>query len=151
MDCFTLSSTGLYDIDANTITSDNITVYSKFNVSGFTTLNNSAPRPSIEGLVCTVTSTLWAQVWGCRLAAGLGSLRLWGGCWRGARWRGPLSPLRSTGHRPPAGPVRLWGCGRLGARWCGPSLCLSGSCSAAGFEHPFLTPLSIANNDPSSL
>ena len=41
MDCFTLSSTGLYDIDANTITSDNITVYSKFNVSGFTTLNNS--------------------------------------------------------------------------------------------------------------
>ena len=34
MDCFTLSSTGLYDIDANTITSDNITVYSKFNVSG---------------------------------------------------------------------------------------------------------------------
>ena len=41
MNCFTLSSTGLYDIDANTITSDNITVYSKLNVSGFTTLNNN--------------------------------------------------------------------------------------------------------------
>ncbi len=41
MDCFTLSLPGLYDIDANTITSDNITVYSKFYVSRFTTLNNS--------------------------------------------------------------------------------------------------------------
>ena len=27
MDCFTLSSTGLYDIDANTITSENIIIH----------------------------------------------------------------------------------------------------------------------------
>jgi hypothetical protein len=31
-------STGLYDIDANNITSDNITIYSNLNVSGLTNL-----------------------------------------------------------------------------------------------------------------
>ncbi len=35
MDCRGLSSTGLNDIDANNITSDNITIFSKLNVSGF--------------------------------------------------------------------------------------------------------------------
>ena len=39
MDCCGLSSTGLNDIDANNITSDNITIYSKLNVSGFSILN----------------------------------------------------------------------------------------------------------------
>ncbi len=38
MNCLILSSTGLYDVDANTITSDKTTVHSKLNVSGFTTL-----------------------------------------------------------------------------------------------------------------
>jgi hypothetical protein len=35
MDCCGLSSTGLKDIDANTITSDNITIFSNLNVSGY--------------------------------------------------------------------------------------------------------------------
>ena len=39
MDCCGLSSTGLQDIDANNITSDNITIYSFLNVSGGSTLN----------------------------------------------------------------------------------------------------------------
>ena len=39
MNCCGLSSTGLNDIDANNITSDNITVYSNFNVNGFSNLN----------------------------------------------------------------------------------------------------------------
>ncbi len=34
MDCCVLSSTGLNDIDANNITSDNITILSSLNVSG---------------------------------------------------------------------------------------------------------------------
>ena len=40
MDCCGLSSTGLNDIDANNITSDNITIYSNLNVSGYSFLNN---------------------------------------------------------------------------------------------------------------
>ena len=39
MDCYNLSSTGLKNIDANEITSDNITIFSKLNVSGFSNLN----------------------------------------------------------------------------------------------------------------
>jgi hypothetical protein len=39
MNCCGLSSTGLQDIEANNITSDNITVYSNLNVSGFSNLN----------------------------------------------------------------------------------------------------------------
>ncbi len=39
MNCCGLSSTGLYDIDANNITSDNITLFSNLNVSGFSNLN----------------------------------------------------------------------------------------------------------------
>ena len=39
MDCCGLSSTGLQDIDANNITSDNITIYLLLNVSGRSTLN----------------------------------------------------------------------------------------------------------------
>ncbi len=39
MDCCGLSSTGLQDIDANIITSDNLTIYSYLNVSGFSNLN----------------------------------------------------------------------------------------------------------------
>ena len=39
MDCCGLSSTGLQDIDANNITSDNTTIYSSLNVSGFSNLN----------------------------------------------------------------------------------------------------------------
>ena len=39
MDCCGLSSTGLKNIDANEITSDNITIFSKLNVSGFSNLN----------------------------------------------------------------------------------------------------------------
>ncbi len=69
---------------------------------------------------------------GCRPTAGVAG-RLWGGGWRGAPWRGPLSPLRSTGRRPAAGPGRLWGGGRLGARWRGPPLCLAGRRPAVGF------------------
>ena len=34
-----LSSTGLNDIDANNITSDNTTIFSNLNVSGFSNLN----------------------------------------------------------------------------------------------------------------
>ena len=40
MDSFILSSTGLYDIDANTITSDNITVISSLTVSGTNILSS---------------------------------------------------------------------------------------------------------------
>ncbi len=39
MNCCGLSSTGLQDIQANNIRSDNITVYSNLNVSGFSNLN----------------------------------------------------------------------------------------------------------------
>jgi len=39
MSCCGLSSTGLQDIEANNITSDNITIYSNLNVSGFSNLN----------------------------------------------------------------------------------------------------------------
>ncbi len=39
MNCCCLSSTGLNDIDANKITSDNITIFSNLNVSGFSILN----------------------------------------------------------------------------------------------------------------
>ncbi len=35
MSCFSLSSTGLNNIDANELTSDNITVFSNLNVSGY--------------------------------------------------------------------------------------------------------------------
>ena len=41
MSCCGLSSTGLQDIEANNITSDNITIYSNLNVSGITNLYNS--------------------------------------------------------------------------------------------------------------
>ncbi len=41
MNCCGLSSTGLNDIDANNITSDNISIFSNLNVSGTTNLNNS--------------------------------------------------------------------------------------------------------------
>ncbi len=40
MDCCGLSSTGLKNIDVNEITSDNITIFSNLNVSGFSNLNN---------------------------------------------------------------------------------------------------------------
>jgi len=39
MNCCGLSSTGLNDIDANNITSDNTTIFSNLNVSGFSNLN----------------------------------------------------------------------------------------------------------------
>ncbi len=39
MDIYNLSSTGLKNIDANEITSDNTTIFSKLNVSGFSNLN----------------------------------------------------------------------------------------------------------------
>jgi hypothetical protein len=39
MNCCDLSSTGLNDITANNITSDNITIFSKLNISGFSNLN----------------------------------------------------------------------------------------------------------------
>jgi hypothetical protein len=39
MDCCGLSSTGLKNIDANEITSDNTTMSSNLNVSGFSNLN----------------------------------------------------------------------------------------------------------------
>ena len=41
MDCCSLSSTGLQDIDANDIIADNITILSNLNVSGSTYLYNS--------------------------------------------------------------------------------------------------------------
>ena len=41
MDCCGLSSTGLQNIDANEITSDNTTIFSNLNVSGLTTLSNN--------------------------------------------------------------------------------------------------------------
>ncbi len=40
MDCCGLSSTGLQNIDANELTSDNVTIYSSLNVSGNSFLNN---------------------------------------------------------------------------------------------------------------
>ena len=40
MDCCGLSSTGLQNIDANEITSDNTTIFSDLNVSGYTNLNS---------------------------------------------------------------------------------------------------------------
>ena len=40
MDCCGLSSTGLQNIDANELTSDNVTIYSRLNVSGYSFLNN---------------------------------------------------------------------------------------------------------------
>ena len=40
MDCCGLSSTGLQNIDANELTSDNATIYSSLNVSGYSFLNN---------------------------------------------------------------------------------------------------------------
>ena len=40
MNCCGLSSTGLQNVDANEITSDNTTIFSNLNVSGFTNLNN---------------------------------------------------------------------------------------------------------------
>ena len=58
--------------------------------------------------------------------------RLWGGGWRGARWRGPPSSRCSTGRRPAAGLGRWWGGGRLGARWRGPPLCPAGRRQAVG-------------------
>ncbi len=39
MDCCGLSSTGLKNIDANEIISENTTIFSKLNVSGFSNLN----------------------------------------------------------------------------------------------------------------
>ena len=39
MNCCGLSSTDLNDINANNITSDNITILSNLNVSGFSNLN----------------------------------------------------------------------------------------------------------------
>ena len=40
MDCCGLSSTGLKNIDANEITSDNTTIFSNLNVSGYSFFNN---------------------------------------------------------------------------------------------------------------
>ena len=40
MSCCGLSSTGLNNIDANELTSDNITVFSNLNISGYSFLNN---------------------------------------------------------------------------------------------------------------
>ena len=40
MDCCGLSSTGLQNIDANELTSDNATIYSSLNVSGYSFFNN---------------------------------------------------------------------------------------------------------------
>ena len=40
MDCCGLSSTGLKNVDANEITSDNITIFSNLNVRGYSFLNN---------------------------------------------------------------------------------------------------------------
>ena len=40
MSCCGLSSTGLNNIDANELTSDNATIFSNLNVSGFSFLNN---------------------------------------------------------------------------------------------------------------
>ncbi len=48
MDRCGLSSTGLQDLDANNITSDNLTIYSSFNVSGFSNLNELTVTPSQE-------------------------------------------------------------------------------------------------------
>ena len=40
MDCCGLSSTGLQNIDANELTTDNVTIYSSLNVSGYSFFNN---------------------------------------------------------------------------------------------------------------
>ena len=48
MNCCGLSSTGLNDIDANNITSDNITIFSNLNVSGTTNLNNTLNVQGID-------------------------------------------------------------------------------------------------------
>jgi hypothetical protein len=50
MNCCGLSSTGLNDIEANNITSDNITIYSNLNVSGITNLYNSLNVSGITNL-----------------------------------------------------------------------------------------------------
>ncbi len=41
MDCCGLSSTGLKNVDANDITSDNITIFSYLNVSGVSNFNEA--------------------------------------------------------------------------------------------------------------
>ncbi len=41
MDCCGLCSTGLKNVDANEITSDNKTIFSNLNVSGFSFFNNA--------------------------------------------------------------------------------------------------------------
>ena len=50
MSCCGLSSTGLQDIEANNITSVNITIYSNLNVSGITNLYNSLNVSGITNL-----------------------------------------------------------------------------------------------------
>ncbi len=50
MNCCGLSSTGLNDIDANNITSDNITIFSNLNVSGFSNLNELLVNDAIDFL-----------------------------------------------------------------------------------------------------
>ena len=41
MDCCGLSSTGLKNVDPNEVISDNITVLSNLNISGYSFLNNA--------------------------------------------------------------------------------------------------------------
>ncbi len=57
MDCCGLSSTGLKNIDANEITLDNRTIFSKSNVSGFSNLNELLDT-NINSLNSTTTSIL---------------------------------------------------------------------------------------------
>ncbi len=58
MNCCGLTSTGLQDIEANNITSDNITIYSNLNVSGITNLYNSLNVSGTTNMWCDKIRTI---------------------------------------------------------------------------------------------
>ena len=57
MDCCGLSSTGLQNIDVNELTSDNVTIHSSLNVSGYSFFNNVLVNNNstfISGFYCAL-------------------------------------------------------------------------------------------------
>ena len=57
MDCCGLSSTGLNNIDANEITSNNITIFSNLNVSGYSFFNDILVEN--DSTFLTLSNGLW--------------------------------------------------------------------------------------------
>ncbi len=75
--CCGLSSTGLNDIDANNITSDNITIFSNLNVSGFSNslnIDNLQATSNFGALIVSGASTINSilNIQGVILSEGLG-------------------------------------------------------------------------------